>query len=135
MIRRPPRSTRTDTPFPYTTLFRSVLIEDLQSERLGEEASELEHVADLHPARQLDRAGAVRGGIARAHRRDLDESVAGEVAAGDERVDVLLVDVVAGDPARALHHPRAEASADPGRRPLAEPGPRARPRTHVPHHA
>src|SRR3546814_14589476 len=28
MIRRPPRSTRTDTPFPYTTLFRS-LPEDL----------------------------------------------------------------------------------------------------------
>src|SRR3546814_13470368 len=33
MIRRPPRSTRTDTPFPYTTLFRSkemaiVLIDD-----------------------------------------------------------------------------------------------------------
>src|SRR3546814_1674206 len=27
MIRRPPRSTRTDTLFPYTTLFRSVLIE------------------------------------------------------------------------------------------------------------
>src|SRR3546814_20971380 len=25
MIRRPPRSTRTDTPFPYTTLFRSKL--------------------------------------------------------------------------------------------------------------
>src|SRR3546814_9389607 len=27
MTRRPPRSTRTDTLFPYTTLFRSVLIE------------------------------------------------------------------------------------------------------------
>src|SRR3546814_12834184 len=27
MIRRPPRSTRTDTLFPYTTLFRSELIE------------------------------------------------------------------------------------------------------------
>src|SRR3546814_9896648 len=26
MIRRPPRSTRTDTRFPYTTLFRSVLV-------------------------------------------------------------------------------------------------------------
>src|SRR3546814_11994644 len=26
MIRRPPRSTRTDTLFPYTTLFRSYLI-------------------------------------------------------------------------------------------------------------
>src|SRR3546814_6735129 len=25
MIRRPPRSTRTDTPFPYPTLFRSLL--------------------------------------------------------------------------------------------------------------
>src|SRR3546814_5341073 len=25
MFRRPPRSTRTDTPFPYTTLFRSLL--------------------------------------------------------------------------------------------------------------
>src|SRR3546814_6912392 len=28
MIRRPPRSTRTDTLFPYTTLFRSVLAKD-----------------------------------------------------------------------------------------------------------
>src|SRR3546814_6955230 len=27
MIRRPPRSTRTDTLFPYTTLFRSLLTE------------------------------------------------------------------------------------------------------------
>src|SRR3546814_2890238 len=27
MIRRPPRSTRTDTRFPYTTLFRSPVIE------------------------------------------------------------------------------------------------------------
>src|SRR3546814_10823771 len=27
MIRRPPRSTRTDTLFPYTTLFRSVIAE------------------------------------------------------------------------------------------------------------
>src|SRR3546814_13416425 len=28
MIRRPPRSTRTDTLFPYTTLFRSVLTDE-----------------------------------------------------------------------------------------------------------
>src|SRR3546814_19667176 len=28
MIRRPPRSTRTDTLFPYTTLFRSRLLRD-----------------------------------------------------------------------------------------------------------
>src|SRR3546814_4640658 len=30
MIRRPPRSTRTDTLFPYTTLFRSVRLDALQ---------------------------------------------------------------------------------------------------------
>src|SRR3546814_9903890 len=30
MIRRPPRSTRTDTLFPYTTLFRSVAVGHLQ---------------------------------------------------------------------------------------------------------
>src|SRR3546814_6477048 len=36
MIRRPPRSTRTDTLFPYTTLFRSCLLggTDIASERL-----------------------------------------------------------------------------------------------------
>src|SRR3546814_4867558 len=28
MIRRPPRSTRTDTLFPYTTLFRSIAVHD-----------------------------------------------------------------------------------------------------------
>src|SRR3546814_10164945 len=28
MIRRPPRSTRTDTLFPYTTLFRSLCVDD-----------------------------------------------------------------------------------------------------------
>src|SRR3546814_2695767 len=30
MIRRPPRSTRTDTLFPYTTLFRSGAVERLE---------------------------------------------------------------------------------------------------------
>src|SRR3546814_10159377 len=40
MIRRPPRSTRTDTLFPYTTLFRSI-VEVLIVER---------QVADLHKA-------------------------------------------------------------------------------------
>src|SRR3546814_1434460 len=32
MIRRPPRSTRTDTLFPYTTLFRNVYPVDLENE-------------------------------------------------------------------------------------------------------
>src|SRR3546814_8090684 len=36
MIRRPPRSTRTDTPFPYTTLFRSLASGDLLRVRPGD---------------------------------------------------------------------------------------------------
>src|SRR3546814_11391320 len=41
MIRRPPRSTRTDTLFPYTTLFRSMALEP-ESPQLGmEDDSEL----------------------------------------------------------------------------------------------
>src|SRR3546814_14549200 len=34
MIRRPPRSTRTDTLFPYTTLFRSLLLADIEGAEL-----------------------------------------------------------------------------------------------------
>src|SRR3546814_5072652 len=34
MIRRPPRSTRTDTLFPYTTLFRSLFQADLFTEEV-----------------------------------------------------------------------------------------------------
>src|SRR3546814_7886561 len=43
MIRRPPRSTRTDTLFPYTTLFRSP---DRGSGRAGGQ-----HIAQYRPAR------------------------------------------------------------------------------------
>src|SRR3546814_17486209 len=34
MLRRPPISTRTDTLFPYTTLFRSQVLQDLGAPRL-----------------------------------------------------------------------------------------------------
>src|SRR3546814_4123770 len=37
MIRRPPRSTRTDTLFPYTTLFRSTFISTFASPQNAEE--------------------------------------------------------------------------------------------------
>src|SRR3546814_5778169 len=36
MIRRPPRSTRTDTLFPYTTLFRSGLLGHAVSQHTGQ---------------------------------------------------------------------------------------------------
>src|SRR3546814_5699914 len=43
MIRRPPRSTRTDTLFPYTTLFRSILkaaVATLQGEQPSSQKKE-----------------------------------------------------------------------------------------------
>src|SRR3546814_4972684 len=46
MIRRPPRSTRTDTLFPYTTLFRSTM-GMIGHERTGEELTTI----SLDPAK------------------------------------------------------------------------------------
>src|SRR3546814_780398 len=46
MIRRPPRSTRTDTLFPYTTLFRSDLA-DLEIEQEGFEFRHRRAAGDL----------------------------------------------------------------------------------------
>src|SRR3546814_10034444 len=42
MIRRPPRSTRTDTLFPYTTLFRSAVagLSDLSQQQYAEKSSD-----------------------------------------------------------------------------------------------
>src|SRR3546814_13737920 len=61
MIRRPPRSTRTDTLFPYTTLFRSdvgagtVVLLQADGLRAGEVLEELLHVLDLGAAPAVDR--------------------------------------------------------------------------------
>src|SRR3546814_21005331 len=46
MIRRPPRSTRTDTLFPYTTLFRSQLPLWLAHRALSRRAARLGRAAD-----------------------------------------------------------------------------------------
>src|SRR3546814_5583712 len=52
MIRRPPRSTRTDTLFPYTTLFRSgLIIPDEIVRRVGHQCV-LMH-GSLHPSKNV----------------------------------------------------------------------------------
>src|SRR3546814_9508323 len=61
MIRRPPRSTRTDTLFPYTTLFRSVAIALLATLGYRVIAStgrqkEAEYLTALGAAEIVDRA-------------------------------------------------------------------------------
>src|SRR3546814_5639769 len=56
MIRRPPRSTRTDTRFPYTTLFRSELLLEIRPVRRERERARprIEHLArDIVPPRRI----------------------------------------------------------------------------------
>src|SRR3546814_18141086 len=69
MIRRPPRSTRTDTLFPYTTLFRSVgaALDALRpaaaahlAEHLVEDVGETGAEAEVEPAARATAIGAGR---------------------------------------------------------------------------
>src|SRR3546814_3300895 len=56
MIRRPPRSTRTDTLFPYTTLFRSIRVDrdlGLIGMRVVVNGDTLRHVEPLQLTRLL----------------------------------------------------------------------------------
>src|SRR3546814_19273013 len=89
MIRRPPRSTRTDTLFPYTTLFRSL------HPRKGREL--VEHAPDVADVAH-DGIGADLEGLGVA--RDLDDILAlqalgGELDRGQRVLD--LVRDAAGD--------------------------------------
>src|SRR3546814_9992658 len=67
MIRRPPRSTRTDTLFPYTTLFRSVHADAAQRALQGPEHGRHRGVA-------LRRRGHCLGHERPAHDRHGDRS-------------------------------------------------------------
>src|SRR3546814_3268479 len=62
MIRRPPRSTRTDTLFPYTTLFRSPQSADAEAE------IEIAQEGDGRVAGAADEGRAAIAEAARAHR-------------------------------------------------------------------
>src|SRR3546814_17028287 len=61
MIRRPPRSTRTDTLFPYTTLFRSDVPSILVETAFISNPAEERRLRD--PAHQKKLAEAVMGGV------------------------------------------------------------------------
>src|SRR3546814_5965660 len=56
MIRRPPRSTRTDTLFPYTTLFRSFYLHIVVDDRPGV----LAHVAERLAAHEVSIARLIQ---------------------------------------------------------------------------
>src|SRR3546814_17448896 len=69
MIRRPPRSTRTDTLFPYTTLFRSEIFERFA---VGREVAQRQ-VLDIRRKHMVDRCDDGVGALVRR----LDDYVAG----------------------------------------------------------
>src|SRR3546814_13101324 len=73
MIRRPPRSTRTDTLFPYTTLFRSVLLQVLAAV-VGEQLDRVDRQDALIPERALE--ARIRTALDSEIRRGLDRVVA-----------------------------------------------------------
>src|SRR3546814_19940217 len=84
MIRRPPRSTRTDTLFPYTTLFRSTPTEKMPQCNLGLEGV-LVQLRDVQE--QLDRIVGLfveqvvqAAEIGRRHPADLGVAVALDAA-------------------------------------------------------
>src|SRR3546814_8824020 len=89
MIRLPPRSTRTDTLFPYTTLFRS---------RLGGR----DHDRARHPARR-----AVRPGLLRPRRRPAAGDRAVLRDADRQRADLEEHADASGERDLRLDHPLA----------------------------
>src|SRR3546814_13839107 len=102
MIRRPPRSTRTDTLFPYTTLFRSRRAADIGEQRQDRAlADAVEEVLgcrpppacdiDIHDRRQPVVERTLLGAVARLrferHRHDVGEP--GRLAVVVDRPDRL----------------------------------------------
>src|SRR3546814_5073634 len=86
MIRRPPRSTRTDTLFPYTTLFRSGLAlgarGDLPIGHLTVRAGRLVWLIDHTDAVAID----ARGAVDEVGDLELDEHVHSLTTAGPPKI-------------------------------------------------
>src|SRR3546814_2690598 len=90
MIRRPPRSTRTDTLFPYTTLFRSPLaaghaqrLDLALLDRLDEIRRSIDHHRNPPGQEIVDGAGsALVRDVADVHAGNGLEHLAGQVAGG-----------------------------------------------------
>src|SRR3546814_452509 len=85
MIRRPPRSTRTDTLFPYTTLFRSPEQEERDAGRCEQLERRIQR-GDLEDDQQESDAIAQRADVALADTLgDRDRHVGHRIGAAEER--------------------------------------------------
>src|SRR3546814_7682518 len=96
MIRRPPRSTRTDTLFPYTTLFRSES-PDQGIRPIGRSASGASAAAECnHPA--------ATSGLAYNATRSGQDLALTDRRPGRRRHAVHLLHAISGVSAAHLHH-------------------------------
>src|SRR3546814_4036668 len=87
MIRRPPRSTRTDTLFPYTTLFRSAgRVAEVQGHGLAIDGNALAIDRDLEIL-PVDTRGPVRGRVERLTKLAGDIASPGRLGGGDQRAE------------------------------------------------
>src|SRR3546814_9248952 len=118
MIRRPPRSTRTDTLFPYTTLFRS------QQKQLDAARAKLDAAAKGYAER------ARQYGIERQaldiQRRLLRKPVIGVVLAPDAKAGVHIAGVTPGSAAAAVGLKSGDRIVAIDGRPLDAADPEAR---------
>src|SRR3546814_15174845 len=108
MIRRPPRSTRTDTLFPYTTRFRSVAGAEVAREGVEDDQARLAEGADElgHDRLELGAAGLVgqRGGGAGKVERVLAQVHAvGDGAGGEAAIQSVVALVVGGGQRPSLY--------------------------------
>src|SRR3546814_5437094 len=134
MIRRPPRSTRTDTLFPYTTLFRSIekrpLAVGRAHRRAGQPGQSLRHIAKLR----------IMGGERVGGRRILGEfGLCGrfDLARSARRIDKLTdkqhLERALLLPASRAIGPGRLGPAEFDRKAAAMPGPIRMPRPDPPH--
>src|SRR3546814_8324453 len=91
MIRRPPRSTRTDTLFPYTTLFRSAAAE--RDRRLAERGGGADAVLVGLEREEVERLVLVRAVQVEAG----DAAEASATAEAQTRLEHVFVAVDGGD--------------------------------------
>src|SRR6056297_1482538 len=122
MIRRPPRSTRTDTLFPYTTLFRS--LSPSSTSGPPSLAPHLRRRCQQLLARRRRGHPSPPGAVATKEAAAADAAAGGATAAAAPRNPAAEK---AGPPLRARHLPGSRPRADPG----APPGLPTPPLTHA----
>src|SRR3546814_3243717 len=116
MIRRPPRSTRTDTLFPYTTLFRSVrqvevvLLDHVEDQAIAVVARLDAVDLAVELVRELGDVGEVLQALLRRVLRHR-QGVLGAFQVGAQHLDRALFAIL-GDVGLHGRHPVAEEDVD-----------------------